>query len=587
MVASHFSCHDEDIRGRRGLGSFVIAILPALIAIWAVPWFVTQDGPAHLYNAHIVAESLRSDSPFRHTYEVHWIPFPNWAGHLLLMGLLSVLPAYAADRVVMSLTLVGFAASVVWLRWRVAGWRGMPVATALAVLLALNLTWLWGFTSFLLGACLFPITLGIWWTGRDRMGPGRTLVLAGLMALGYFCHLVSLGLTAVGLVVLALMTPGPGRIGRGGWTLASLAPLVPLGLIYCSLAQAAGDRPRPIWEDMSSFWSLRDWAIRLMRANPLFLARQLTPPFLDAPSPWFSLLAPVSWSMLALGLLVLATYLCPQGRCDPSSSNRTRRGWSLLAVLLLVGSVVAPDAIGSGSALIQRLALFGLVALVPRLELDGTSMISRAGRSALAVAVALQSAFIWDYALYSRSTVGAFMQAKPYVGRGQRIGTLLLIDDPGRFRSSPLFHIDNMLGIWTGNIVWNNYETQLHYFPVRFRKEVVDHPSPFDRHWGRQLERYHGAIDVLVVWGTDPRLDALIARWFQPVFQRGSVRVLWRLEVAEDPDLRGPARPQSDRLGHRASEPRPAISRPPAAHTDPVGVLGDWGNWHSGATARP
>ena len=37
----------------------------------------------------------------------------------------------------------------------------MPVASALAVLLALNLTWLLGFTSFLLGACLFPIALGV------------------------------------------------------------------------------------------------------------------------------------------------------------------------------------------------------------------------------------------------------------------------------------------------------------------------------------------------------------------------------------------------------------------------------------------
>ena len=41
-----------------GLATFVLALLPALAAIWAVPLFVTQDGPAHLYNAHILAESL-------------------------------------------------------------------------------------------------------------------------------------------------------------------------------------------------------------------------------------------------------------------------------------------------------------------------------------------------------------------------------------------------------------------------------------------------------------------------------------------------------------------------------------------------
>src|SRR5204862_3079364 len=107
-----------------------------------------------------------------------------------------------------------FAVSIVWLRWRVVGWRGMPGAALMAVALAINLPWLLGFGSFLLGACLFPITLGLWWQGRDQLGPGRALALGALMMLGYFCHLVSLGLTVVGLVVLAAVTPGERRAAR-------------------------------------------------------------------------------------------------------------------------------------------------------------------------------------------------------------------------------------------------------------------------------------------------------------------------------------------------------------------------------------
>ncbi len=38
----------------RGLAFLIAALAPALAAIWAVPWFVTQDAPAHVYNAEIL-----------------------------------------------------------------------------------------------------------------------------------------------------------------------------------------------------------------------------------------------------------------------------------------------------------------------------------------------------------------------------------------------------------------------------------------------------------------------------------------------------------------------------------------------------
>src|SRR5262249_15904650 len=81
---------------------FLVALLPTLIAIWVVPGFVTQDGPAHLYNADIIARSRDPESPFRGHFRVRWEPLPNWTGHLTLAGLLLVLPPRAADRMMTS-----------------------------------------------------------------------------------------------------------------------------------------------------------------------------------------------------------------------------------------------------------------------------------------------------------------------------------------------------------------------------------------------------------------------------------------------------------------------------------------------------
>ncbi len=115
------------------------------------------------------------------------------------------------------MTLVLFAGALGWLRGYVTDERATLGPALYAGLLALNISWLFGFTSFLLGAALFPLTLGVWWAGRDDGFSGRrAATLAMLAILGYFCHLVSLGLTAFGLIVLEVSTPGRDRLGRRG-----------------------------------------------------------------------------------------------------------------------------------------------------------------------------------------------------------------------------------------------------------------------------------------------------------------------------------------------------------------------------------
>src|SRR3954471_24722592 len=82
-------------------------LFPVLLAIWIVPGFTTQDGPAHVYNAWILADSFSSHSSYDPYFEVRWQPLPNWAGHLALAALFQVVSPRAADRILMSLTLAG------------------------------------------------------------------------------------------------------------------------------------------------------------------------------------------------------------------------------------------------------------------------------------------------------------------------------------------------------------------------------------------------------------------------------------------------------------------------------------------------
>jgi hypothetical protein len=551
-----------------GITVLLLALAPALAAIWATPWFITQDTPAHVYNAEILSRSFDRDSPFAGFFAIRWQPIPNWVGHIVLAGLLRLVPAWAADRIMTGATLAGFAASVFWLRLRIADGAASDRARTvhwpnalLATLLAMNITWLFGFTSFTLGLCLFPMTLGFWWPRRDRVGPGGIAGLWLLLVLGYFCHLVSLGLTALSLALLALTSPlppasaGPLEGSRRRRVRTRLVPvglaflpLVPLGLLYLGLAHRAGPM-HPIWNNLPDPWSLAGWKSQLTWADPITLARKDALPFTDRVGSRFIVFAPALWLVAALGIWAAAR---ARDRLRRRSAWRTaeaaagdRRGWWILAALFIVGGLASPDTLGPehGNYLPQRIVLCGLVAVAAAIEIDPRRWAGRLTAGGLAAAVVLQSAIIWDYALHSDRTAGAIVRARDAVGRGRRVA-YLPASLRSRFRANPMLHVDNWLGVDTDNIIWGDYETRHYYFPVQFRPGV-DRPRPDEleelalrdapgeaaeraRDWEHLLGRHADAIDVLVAYKDDPQLDAVSARWFREVGRRGDVRILVR-----------------------------------------------------------
>ena len=406
----------------------------------------------------------------------------------------------------------------------------------------ISFMWLWGFYNFLLGACLFGITLGYWWAGREHMGIRWAGGLAALLVLGYLCHLVSSMLTVFGLVILALTTPGPGWWARCRWTAVMLIPIVPLAVIYHRLMQRAGVL-HPVWRDLpTDRWSLRGWYQYLEAGNPLNLlddSRSL--PFVDWTSAWFRLLHSSSW--VAVGLLLLVIGALFTGKHQDESPTRMYRGWIILTFVLFLGWVVGPSdfGMGHGSFLRMRLLLLALLALIPLVRADPKHLYTWIGAGVLTVALAIQSAIVWDCALISNRFISLFMEAQPSVGSGKRIGTLRLTKR-SRCIDDAVSHADALLGVGTGNIVWNNYEAVEYYFPVKYRDErglsltkmfdqsvVVSGLNAHERldRWARLLIEHHTAIDTFVVWGTHPGLDAMIMQWYgpQPVFHREDLRV--------------------------------------------------------------
>jgi hypothetical protein len=269
--------------------------------------------------------------------------------------------------------------------------------------------------------------------------------------------------------------------------------------------------------------------------------------FSDGGPPWlWSGLLPVALVMAVITTGTLSVFWSQGGRPRSSASRSERRAWVVLAVLLLIGGTVVPDSLGGhGSILSQRFTMLGIAVLVPALDFDWITRPKRGVPAMLTAAVVLQSAVIWDYATYCNGIVGTLMQVRPALGQGKRVGTLFIqVRRP--FRANPLQHADTILGIGTGNIVWNNYEVSHYYFPVHFQPEISIPPfelmEPFDlnddhsrdesrlRRWDGLLSCYHSEIDEIVIWGSDPGFDAITDRWYETVFRAGDARLVHRRE---------------------------------------------------------
>ncbi len=541
----------------RSILCLTLWLAPVLAAVWSTPWFVTQDGPAHLYNAHILLQSFRADSPFRGAFEVHWKPLPNWAGHIATAALLSILPPRTADRALTSLIVIAVAGTILYLRFAFEGSRGITVASLLGTLVALNMTWLLGFTSFSLGVCLYALILGFWIRRGARPNAKHALILSMLLVACYFCHPIPLAGSLFGLAVLETTTPGANRRYRFALTAASTIPLVPLVIAYRMLMKEGGGF-EPKWGEMKGSIGPAAWMRQLGWVDPIALASKKFNPFemlgINIPG---QIVAPSVWFVAAISILIAAAFL--QG------TWKDRRGLWMLGLVFTLGGIVAPDTLGRshGYYLSQRIVLLGLVAIAAAVDLTGRKIVIRIAGIALGIAWVSQTAVVWNYAHTCDRDCGDLARARRGLEPGDRIATLLVdIDTP--FRSNPLLHFDCLFGVGGGIVVWSDYETAYYYFPVRPIAEA-NAPDPFQfervgvlkgpqnaaerqKIWSHLIDKYHDVFDKLVAWRRDEALDAISARRFdpEPIFAQGNTRVF--KARSEKFDARGFA-------GDRSAEP--------------------------------
>lgn len=168
---------------------FLLMALMHLLPVLMLTPFVTLDGAAHLYNAHLIHQLMGdgADGLISAYFSFNNFPEPNWSGHLILVVLMNFMSPLVAEKVfllaVLLSTLYGYRhlilkmePSAVWVSW-------------LLFPLLYNFPFLLGFYNFCLALALLPWLLLAWMNMRplNRSLRSWSIFSFGLLML-YFSH---------------------------------------------------------------------------------------------------------------------------------------------------------------------------------------------------------------------------------------------------------------------------------------------------------------------------------------------------------------------------------------------------------------
>ena len=517
--------------------------------IWSVPVYANQDGMPHLYNAFLIGELVRGNEAVSQFAALNPAMIPNLTGHWILAALLLLFSPAAATKIFVTFLLGGLAFAAFFLRLQVVGRQDYPTAMFLSFVIAFNWMWFLGFYNFILGAIGFGLTLGFWWRWRENLNPAKSLIIILLLLFVFFSHLISFVILAGTLGFLSLTNWRAPYFKRTFvWTLVSILLTLPFFFNYLILSRSNAGLS-PSWGFLENPFSPSSWFLHLRSADPFQLISRKAVPFVEASSGLFAVFSPSLWLIVALVCLAAATFLWLK-KSEPAA-KRNCLIWGALFILQAFLWIAAPNDFGKshGGFLRERVLLLALICFVPFFLPGKNAFLKIAANACLVFILIFQTLVVFNYAREANDVANEVLEARNYIGEGESFGSIVLNRESCKFKPIPRSNLTPFIAIGKSTRVLDNYELGYYLFPViardaddrqfiyEFREsntfDFCDPSTQFEPKFERLsklLESRHEKIDVLLVWGDDERIDALVSRWFEnaPFYQNKYVRLFRR-----------------------------------------------------------
>ncbi|MDA3917535.1 MAG: hypothetical protein PF690_11255 [Deltaproteobacteria bacterium] len=452
-----------------------------LVPIWFSNFLPTQDGPAHLYNAHLLKNFLTGipNDVVSGFYELNTNPTPTWFLHIILTGLQFFFSPSVAEKLVVTILILSLPAAARFAVGKID--QTMKPLAWLAFPMTYSLLFYHGFYGMCFSVPCFLFTFG---AVLDYLRTGSSyslfLITVGSL-LCYVMHIIGLGLLGLAVVVLGI-----------GWALMIwqnnvtilwgfvTSRLIPLGMTFLPALLLM---VLFLGEKQSVLKSEFDLSHLFSRGQNLGLSGSLFSIIFTGPAALLS----VGTIFSLLLFLLLAGML--RGRHLKLGMTRIMFAIFLLFCLLQLFLpqlfLVTPNnGMMGGGFISQRIALFITPVFILFLATCSNSINYFFNQFRI---VLFFTVFILCFHSISIYHFNGYL--KEYIAFGRHIqpDTLfmplhffpeekLTIRGPLgialRWRFDPLVHASNHIAMETGALSLDNYEPSMGYFPLLYRNDM-------------------------------------------------------------------------------------------------------------------
>ena len=151
---------------------FLALLLIHIFPIWFFRYFPSQDGMNHVYNAYLLKE-YHNPALYktREIFQLNLTLFPNWMSHVIMAGLMFIVPPLIAEKILLTLCIAIVPLSLLYFLRGID--RDSTLYVWLGFLFSFNYLLHMGFYNFSLSFGLFFLTVGYWWRHRNNFTPAR------------------------------------------------------------------------------------------------------------------------------------------------------------------------------------------------------------------------------------------------------------------------------------------------------------------------------------------------------------------------------------------------------------------------------
>ena len=491
---------------------FILLIVLHLIPIWAFTYFPSEDGPSHVNNANVLREYYHPDRTiFREYYVLNRQLGPNWLSHIVMAGLMSVVPALIAEKMLLSGYIILLPLSIRYVCSTIR--PGSEFLAFLAFPFIYNFPFHKGFYNFSYSVPIGFFVIGYWLKYQERFALREAVTLGFLSLVLYFCHIVSLGMAYIAIALLGIWLTAFDlrhqlRERRCNyqtlWKISRTRLLIPFCVLLPTLFLAALS---PLERSMVEFGtvSFLDSFKEFLNSSSLV---SLEPRIV-----WLTRACTILFALLCAVFLI------------PKIVHRRLHLWDGLLLVVIV-YVVMYFITSEGEFFLQsRLRLYPFLMLIPwfaaqSLDIKLTKIMKPIQGISVGMALILLSIFTTKYAELNNylreylsgvhlieSNATLLPLAFSYTGHAE----------DGRALSSkvgPFHFAAGYIAAQRRIVTFDNYEANTSFFPVMFRPEVnpFHHIMDFLRRplawtWkgGGDFLTYPyrtgGRVDYVLVWG--------------------------------------------------------------------------------------